>query len=159
MKKYGERIRYDSGLDRLIKVSRVLVNGEWRPFPAVSTNLMAVWSSLQSIEILNPNDEDTVVWTATSGGTFSTKSAWDLIGEKGTTTPWSDVIWYNNNILKHSCFAWRVLNKKIPTQSWLCKLRILSYSQCFFCWNARETQEHLYFECPFTKAIWEQLLR
>lgn len=32
-------------------------------------------------------------------------------------------------------------------------------SQCIFCWNNRETVDHLFFDCVFTRSIWENVLR
>lgn len=49
--------------------------------------------------------------------------------------------------------------RRVPTQSRLCKMRILSSSQCYLCWNGSETLDHLFFECPFSKSIWEKVLQ
>lgn len=49
--------------------------------------------------------------------------------------------------------------RRLPTQSRLCKLKMLSASQCYFCWNDRETLDHLFVNCPFSKSIWAKLLR
>lgn len=93
VKAYGEQIRYDARHDRLCKVNSILMNGEWRPGPATSHTLMEAWATLASIEKLNFNDQDKVVWTATAHGNFTTKSAWHLVREVGTSVDWHKVVW------------------------------------------------------------------
>lgn len=103
-------------------------------------------------------EEDRVVWTASSHGRFTTKTAWEVTRANGQKVDWHPVIWFTNNIPKHSFIGWGVMTRRLPTQSHLCRLNILRTSQCCFCWNARETDEHLFFQCPFTSSIWKHVL-
>lgn len=66
----GERIRYDSRLDRITMLNRILLNGEWCSFLAVSTDIMEVQSLLSRIEMLHYDELDTVVWIANPNGIF-----------------------------------------------------------------------------------------
>lgn len=61
---FGDRIRYDAGLDRMTKVDRFLVDGSWIPFPTRSADLREVGARLNTIEILNAKDNDMAIWTA-----------------------------------------------------------------------------------------------
>lgn len=159
IKQYGDRIRYDTGMDRLSSLNSILTNGVWHPPPATSMDLMEAWSDLHSLEMLRPTDKDTAVWTATPNGVFTTSSAWRVIRDRGQIVDWHKVVWCTNYIPKHSVLAWRVMMKRLPTQSRLCKLKVLTNSQCVFCWNNRESLDHLYFQCSFTRSIWENILR
>lgn len=55
--------------------------------------------------------------------------------------------------------VWRALLQRLPTQSWLCHLRVINMSQCCFCWNSREDLDYLFFECAFNKSIWSTIMR
>lgn len=159
VKHYGERIRYDSGMNRLSKVKSILYNGEWRHGPLTSHSLMEAWAALQSIERLSPNEGDTIVWKVNSSGSFTTRSSWNLVRDVGNVMDWSKVVWVPNHIPKHSFFVWKTMIKRVLTQSRLCKMGILQTSQCYLCWNGTKTLDHLYFDCAFTKDVWETMLK
>lgn len=146
-------------MDRLRKLNSILTNGIWHPPPTTSMDLMEAWSYLNSLERPRPNDKDVSVWTATTNGIFTTSSAWRLTSDIGPQVDWYKVVWCSNHILKPSFLAWRVMMKWLPTLSKLCKMQILTSSQCIFSWNNRESLDHLYFGCTFTSSIWEKILR
>lgn len=110
---HGDRIRYDTGMDRMTKLNSIIRNGIWCPPPAISMDLIEAWSALQAIERLNFNDDDKVIWTATPNGAFFTSSAWNLIRGNGTQVEWHSVVWCTNYIPKHSFLAWRVMMKRL----------------------------------------------
>lgn len=149
IQRYVEQIRCDSKLDRLIKVNKILSNGEWCLFPTVSTYIVEVWSLLHTIETLNLDDMDIVVWKPNLNGEFSTSSMWNFLRDKVTKIDWADVVWCSNYFLKHTFLLWRVLKGRLPTLSKLCKMEILTNAQCHFCWNDIETLEHLFFWMSF----------
>lgn len=158
-KQYGKRIIYDIGMDRLSKLNFILTNEVWHPPPATFADLMEAWSYLPSLERLNTTNKDIMVWTVTPTGIFTMSSAWRLTREIVPQVDWHKVVWSLCYIPKHSLLAWRVMLKRLPTQSRLCKMRILTSSQCIFCWNNNEYLDNLFFGCMFTSSIWERILQ
>lgn len=88
IKTFGERIRCDAGSDRLSLASSIICNGSWNPGPATSHQLMQTWGQLEAIKRLPIDLEDITVWTATSNGHFSTKSAWNVIRNAAEKVDW-----------------------------------------------------------------------
>ncbi|XP_042518481.1 uncharacterized protein LOC122092205 [Macadamia integrifolia] len=88
IKKFGERIRYDSGLSHLATVDEILRNGEWLPTPATTLDLIEAWGCLQTIPRLHYGDEDLVVWKGDPTGVFTTKSAWEIVRRKERKLDW-----------------------------------------------------------------------
>lgn len=89
-----------------------LSNEEWQTGQTISHDLNEVWGELQEIEKLSGMEEDRVIWTASSHGRFTTKSAWEVIKSHGPMVDWHQVIWFNNNIPKHSFMGWRVMTRR-----------------------------------------------
>lgn len=54
--------------------------------------------------------------------------------------------------LKH--FLWRLLSKSLATGNNLKRRHVTLNDQCRRCCTAEETEEHLFFECPYGKSIW-----
>lgn len=90
---------------------------------------------------------------------FGQLSAWNIMRGHGIKVDWANVVWCKNFIPKHNFLTWRICKGRLPTQSRLCKMEILNMTQCFFCWNNRETLEHLFFYCSFSRGMWEVMLR
>lgn len=74
MERYGNRIVYDSGIDKHPKVGRESSEGRWS-WPIPNTwELMEVVQGTDSL-VLNPNQLDSVIWELTKGA-FTTSSAY-----------------------------------------------------------------------------------
>lgn len=54
--------------------------------------------------------------------------------------------------LKH--FLWRFLSKILATGNNLKRRHIVQNDQCRRCCSAAETEDHIFFECPYAKKIW-----
>lgn len=54
--------------------------------------------------------------------------------------------------LKH--FLWRLLSKSLATGNNLKRRHIIRDAQCKRCCSAEETEDHIFFECPYAKGIW-----
>lgn len=107
-----------------------------------------------------PQEENArVVWTASLNEIFSSASDLLLGRDVGDTVTWCDVVWCHMFIPKHSFVVWRAMLQRLPTQSRLCKLKIINTSQCCFCCNNMEDFNHLYFECAFSRIVWNSILR
>lgn len=128
LKRYGERIRYVSGFECLCNVSTILQDGDWYMEVARSTSLINTWQSLDSIDRLRVDEQDRVIWMASSLGVLTSRTALNLVRTSAPTVVWHEVVWCTNNIPRHSFVAWRVLTNRLPTQSRLCKLGILRTS-------------------------------
>ena len=74
MERCGNRIVYDSGIDKHPKVGWVLSEGRWS-WPIPNTwELMEVGQGTVSL-VLNPNQLDSVIWEPTKGA-FTTSLAY-----------------------------------------------------------------------------------
>lgn len=49
---------------------------------------------------------------------------------------------------------WRLLSKSLATGSNLKRRHIINDDQCRRCYSAIETEDHIFFECPYAKQIW-----
>lgn len=117
----------------------ILHQGEWNTVSYKTSLLLEVWASLHLVERLPLGEQDRVVWIGKSTGEFTTKSAWSLLHNTAPTVSWHGMIWFPNNIPKHNFMAWKILTQRLPTQSQLCSLGIIHYSQCVF---PRTTDKH-----------------
>lgn len=54
-------------------------------------------------------------------------------------------------------FQFKLLHRTLFTNSRLLKMKIVESGLCTFCLANRETLEHLFWECPFSRFIWESL--
>ena len=59
---------------------------------------------------------------------------------------------------KYRDFQYRLLLRKLPTNSDLCEWGLKPVSDCTFCEREVETITHLLYLCPFSSNIWEGLL-
>ncbi|PNX76751.1 receptor-like kinase [Trifolium pratense] len=108
---------------------------------------------------LNFDGEDRWVW---SRGNYSVKEAYDSIMEgmvaEGQCN--SAVVWNGLVPLKVAVFVWRLIQNRVPTKDNLFKRGVLNESQigCANGCEAVESASHLFFECPTSVTVWQQIL-
>ena len=68
---------------------------------------------------------------------------------------WHKIIWFPYAFPKCGFILWLAIRERLGTHD---RLHFSSYNwDCLLCNNQRETHDHLFFSCTFTKAIWERL--
>lgn len=63
-------------------------------------------------------------------------------------------IWKCKSPPKIKKFLWRLLSKSLATGSNLRRRHVTRYDQCPRCCSAVETEDHLFFGCPYAQMIW-----
>ena len=63
------------------------------------------------------------------------------------------------NVPKYRSFQYRILQRGIVTNIQLYKWNITESSLCFFCQAQVESLTHLFYHCPHTAQLWEQIIK
>ena len=58
-----------------------------------------------------------------------------------------------------SFVQWLVCKNRLRTRDRLKRWGKLNDSRCVLCGNAEENRDHLFFQCPFTQEIWQEVKR
>jgi hypothetical protein len=107
------------------------------------------------------NLKDTYMWKMDGNlVTFRSARVWDLIRTRLPEIHWLKLAWFSQCILKHSFMLWLVIHKKIRTQdklrAWgIANRNCMNMMCCLLCFSGFETHGHLFFECIYTRRLWE----
>ncbi|KAL6582730.1 hypothetical protein OROMI_004808 [Orobanche minor] len=93
------------------------------------------------------------VWTLTSNGDFSFKSAWELVRQKKPTNKILTFCWNSFITPTISIFMVRLFFKWIPTTDGLLRRGIIANNLCYCC-NGVENMAHLFIHGPVAKVVW-----
>ncbi|GJU81521.1 hypothetical protein Tco_1283886 [Tanacetum coccineum] len=112
-----------------------------------------------------PNLVDTHVdlprWRDSKGvlSMFSVRGAWEALRPRDTEVAWYHIVWFSHNIPRYAFNLWLVMRRSLKTQDRVRQwdggpnvdLSTLRYKLC----DAQpDSQEHLFFECPYSARIW-----
>jgi hypothetical protein len=99
------------------------------------------------------NDEKHIsVWGLTNSGQYTVNSLYlDLINDD--TKYLKKYIWKMKVPLKIKIFLWFLHRKEILTKDNLIRRNWVGRESCCFC-DGKESIQHIFFGCPFTKIIW-----
>ena len=157
---------YDSGL----------MLGVWLPFPInkklstfwegnnwiipshIPLNVAEfLWRAFQKIH-LQLDSVDILEWKSHPGKALSFKEACQLTRSSSVPLQWASLVW--NSLLQPrvSCFAWRLMHGRTPTQDWAQSIGFNLAPRCCLCNNNPETALHLLFLCPFASTLWQWIL-
>lgn len=108
------------------------------------------------------DEEDISLWRNSKGKckkTFSTSETWQNIREKHSLCSWYSAVWFKHATTKYAFITWMVMLGRLSTGDRMKNWNANVDASCVLCNNPLETAEHLFFQCSYSKQIWEVLMR
>nr|KYP49479.1 hypothetical protein KK1_028760 [Cajanus cajan] len=142
----------------------VVWNWCWRRdlFQWEEDQLQLLYLELQSVK-LSEEKFDGWRWKHDSGGSYSVKSAYQVIINQSIYVdfPMYRYLWSKLIPSKVSSFGWRVILDRITTKKKIIKRKVLNsnVASCVWCGLCEETSSHLFFECLYAFKIWMSCLQ
>lgn len=102
-------------------------------------------------------------WHYNENGIYTVKSGYWVGTHLPTVAPPQPIhgslllkkqIWKTKVPMKLKHFLWRLLTKSLALGSNLRRRHVTRFDQCRHCCSAEETEEHIFFDCPYAKSIW-----
>ncbi|GKC18404.1 hypothetical protein Tco_1020554, partial [Tanacetum coccineum] len=105
---------------------------------------------------------DILEWSDNDGSVkhFSVATVWHRIRPRSEEVKWCDVVWFSKCIPRHALHLWLVIKRCLKTQD---RLRIWdmhgsnSTIICPLCKLQSDNHEHLFFECIFSRQVWDNV--
>ncbi|XP_026378461.1 uncharacterized protein LOC113272885 [Papaver somniferum] len=103
-------------------------------------------------------DEDLVLWKGRKNGDFSMKETFRALSGDIIEVGWTKLVWFKNNIPRHSFISWLACHKRLKTKAKLQRWGLVNNAACALCGGGIEHEEHLFLTCSFSSIIWKGLL-
>jgi len=137
-------------------VSDCWVNQEWFIdfHRALSSEEFQRWTmlydELQHVSI--DDNPDTVFWALDKSKSFTTKSLYRFLSNRGMPSRVAGIIWKCKIPLKIKFFLWQVFNNKLQVDLSLIKRGWKGDDKCCIC-DVLENVNHIFFDCPLAKML------
>lgn len=113
--------------------------------------LVKLWGLIEDVQFDHNNtDTDTIIWTRTSTGEYSAKSAYNMQFEGGIFSVFSKLVWKVWAPSKCKFFMWLLLQNRVWTADRLLQRQWPNSYFCQLCYRNLETAQHLFMEYPVT---------
>ena len=83
--------------------------------------------------------------------------AYASLMESNGSISWGKSIWASYIPLSCSFLLWRIFHGKLPTEEAFSNRGIYLPSCCRLCFNDLDNVHHIFLECSFAKAAWEEI--
>lgn len=145
------------GIRPTATLSDIHRNGVWLIPPPRSDLQVVVCAHLTTVKLIT--EEDRFEWCPNGSAisAYSTGEIYRLIKKHQPLVPWNTVVWNPRGIPKHTFLTWLVVLNRCPTKDRIISWGLQTTPACILCNQAAESRDHLFFECPFSFAIWETL--
>ena len=155
--RYPERLAYDAAININAKVNAIIRGLEWNWPVSHSIELDEVRSVLATF--YQPSDtDDSVRWSITPNGAFSSSLVWDHLRVHNPTVPWYNIVWCQGGVPRQNFILWLATQYRLSTHDRIYKFT-LGPLACMLCQNHMETHDHLFFACPYSSFVWQDLMR
>ena len=110
---------------------------------------------------LNINLVDKTMWKDQNGNLveFSTKQVWMKLSQQNEEVAWNKVVWFTQGNPRYAFVLWMAIKGRLQTQDRLMIWNSNKDMKCSLCNKTNDSHRHLFFECEFSKRIWEEMKR
>ena len=139
--------------------------GSWNVHKVMSEVHPEDVNKILNLKISARAELDLLGWSYNDNGIYSVKSGYwlatHLPGYNGGQEIYGNAnikqrIWKTNTTSKIKHFLWKMTSRALATGSNLQRRHIIREGQCRRCCSALETENHLFFECPYAQKIWRR---
>ncbi|GJY75166.1 non-LTR retroelement reverse transcriptase-like protein [Tanacetum coccineum] len=105
--------------------------------------------------------EDGFLWRLkddTYSDRFRSKETWQILRHSSPAWECHRGIWFPFATPKFAFLSWLAEKNRLATGEKMKCWNINVQIGCSFCAEPRETREHLFFDCPYSRQIWEALV-
>ncbi|XP_026419497.1 uncharacterized protein LOC113315435 [Papaver somniferum] len=100
-------------------------------------------------------DEDLVLWNGSKNVDFSMRETFRALSGDTIEMPWTKLVWFKNNIPRHSFISWLACHKRLKTKAKLQRWGLVNNAACALCGGGIEDEEHIFLTCSFSNIIWK----
>ncbi|XVF22870.1 hypothetical protein REPUB_Repub12eG0208500 [Reevesia pubescens] len=115
----------------------------------------------ETLSLVQPLQEgdDKTIWTGSSNGVFSVKSAYDLMVSASHQSPVWNQIWKLDVLPRVKSFLWLLNHNRLLTKEQCHRRGLLPDTICSRCLIDAEDRLHLLRDCPDSRLIWSYWFR
>ncbi|GJU53272.1 putative RNA-directed DNA polymerase, eukaryota, reverse transcriptase zinc-binding domain protein [Tanacetum coccineum] len=108
---------------------------------------------------LKSDKEDYLVWKTRMGSEkiFSVSQAYYDLNNSDEDVKWTKLVWFSQNIPKHSFVLWLSIQQKLYTQDKIRSWGSYDMMACPLCNHGMDSHQHLFFQCKFTEDLWNKV--
>lgn len=103
---------------------------------------------------------DIPLWRASNDkhmNKFSTRLTKKLLCIPQPCTAWYRCVWFTNATPKYSFLTWLAIQNRLATGDRICRWNSNQRTDCVFCGDMIESQNHIFFSCRYSAEIWTLL--
>jgi hypothetical protein len=139
------------------KVSDLISNNKWKQ----NINFVPTQyhQTIHNINIQPQMEKDHWKWIPSNNGQYTLKSAWNQLRNKQSELFWTKIIWGKGCAPKMSTCALLAIQNKLKTKVRISRWNTNIDQQCNLCTNHLEDRDHLFFNCPYSSKLLENVMQ
>ncbi|GJR84403.1 reverse transcriptase zinc-binding domain-containing protein [Tanacetum coccineum] len=129
-------------------------------WPTGGTNKFPILLNVQNVK-LDMQSKDKIMWKRGDGKLcrFTVTQTYKDLLPIEEEVEWWKVMWFSQNIPKHAFILWLAVLNKLTTQDKIKKWGSYDVMCCPLCKQDSDSHGHLFFECEYSKVLWNKLLK
>nr|KAJ0193875.1 hypothetical protein LSAT_V11C800388240 [Lactuca sativa] len=139
------------------KVSDVIVDGNWN-WPTEWIEMIPQLGDYH-VPRLVTEEKDQVHWINHKGKTvpFAVNQVFSSFICHESIVKWYGLVWFQNRIPSHCFILWLAILGRLRTQDRMKRWKGSNDISCVFCNSQMDSHTHLFFECNYSKDVWNQM--
>ncbi|XP_013617212.1 PREDICTED: uncharacterized protein LOC106323672 [Brassica oleracea var. oleracea] len=152
-----------SGIPIDASLSSILSNGGWNISSRSMHPILRYIRSVLPTRVpdVDSIDEDYFLWRnsiADQPSEFFVSRLFKTLYPDPPLAQWHKVVWFKKRIPRHAFITWLVLRERMVTRDRLISWGMDVSPACLLCGSDDETTPHIFFECDYSRIVWNGLL-
>ncbi|XP_074283497.1 uncharacterized protein LOC141608046 [Silene latifolia] len=119
-----------------------------------SPNSSWVWKRICGVKHEIAHGYTDGIWHQQEG--FSSARCYDWLKGQAPKVQWEKVVWTGWSLPKHNFLGWLWAHGPLQTKCKLLNYGVIDEDTCQLCGMGSESQEHLFFDCPYSRQVIQQ---
>ncbi|XP_074313932.1 uncharacterized protein LOC141649135 [Silene latifolia] len=134
-------------------VNHIYIKGQnWETYNP-PTNSSWYWRRICRVKTLLSEAYEQDLWVDQHYKGYTIAKGYDFLRDKGQEVSWHGLVWNKWSVPKHSFFAWVYHHNNMNTMEKLYRLNISEEDTCLICREGKESRDHLFFSCPYSRRV------
>jgi hypothetical protein len=123
---------------------------------AALVDYLHLWAAVDGVQL--SEQPDRLIWRWTADGSYSAKSAYDMLHTGAIKLRGHRLIWRTWAPMRVKIFLWLAFKRRHWTGDRRRRHGLEAREICYFCDQSAESIDHILVTCPFTREIWYHIL-
>lgn len=147
------------GISSNTTLAQLYLDGNWLLPTPRTERMVELHAHITTVTLTTEADDYVWMVEGKRSVRYNTGEVYRKLKGEETAVPWANCVWLSGGVPRHSFLTWLFVLNRCPTRDRLIAWGLQTDGACLLCNGTVESRDHLFFLCPYSWSICEEMAR